>query len=129
MNLRLGLQAKFLVGMGVVLLVVLALMGLMWQRQNAMQAEVSGAGREAMRQLISERLKRRGESTVTQLAESLDGLVVRLLERGIGSTDAGEFALTLREGIGDQTLGLSNTRVAGEFVGAQRHAISVSLPS
>jgi len=71
MNLRLGLQAKFLVGMGVVLLVVLALMGLMWQRQNAMQVEVSGAGREAMRQLISERLKRRGESTVTQLAESL----------------------------------------------------------
>ena len=71
MNLRFGLQAKFLVGMGVVLVGVLALIGLMWQRQTSMQNEVSNVGRESMRELVSERLKRRGESNVAQLAESL----------------------------------------------------------
>ena len=71
MNLRFGLQAKFLVGMGVVLVGVLALIGLMWQRQTSMQNEVSNVGRDSMRELVSERLKRRGESNVAQLAESL----------------------------------------------------------
>jgi hypothetical protein len=71
MSVRLGLQAKFLAGMVLVLLGVLALVGLMWQRQSAMQVEVSKAGRESMRDLVSERLKRRGESAVAQLAESL----------------------------------------------------------
>jgi diguanylate cyclase (GGDEF)-like protein len=69
--LRFGLQAKFLAGMAIVLLGVLALIGLMWQRQSSMQAEVANVGRDSMHQLVSDRLKRRGESSVAQLADSL----------------------------------------------------------
>ncbi len=71
MTLRYGLQAKFVAAMAVVLLVVLAVVGLMWQRQRAMQQEVSGLGRESMHALVFERMRRRGESMVAQLAESL----------------------------------------------------------
>jgi diguanylate cyclase (GGDEF)-like protein len=70
-NLRIGLQSKFLAGMGIVLLAVLALMAVMWQRQSSMQAQVFDVGRQTMRDLISERLKRRGESSVVQLADAL----------------------------------------------------------
>ncbi|UHQ19484.1 EAL domain-containing protein [Lysobacter sp. KIS68-7] len=71
MTLRFGLQAKFLAGMALVLVGVLALMGLMWQRQSAMQDDVANVGRDSMRELVSERLKRRGEASVTQLADEL----------------------------------------------------------
>ena len=71
MRMRYGLQAKFAAAMVVVLLVVLAVVGLMWQRQRAMQQEVSGLGRDSMHELVFERLRRRGESIVAQLAESL----------------------------------------------------------
>jgi diguanylate cyclase (GGDEF)-like protein len=71
MTLRYGLQARFVAGMAVVLLVVLAVVGLMWQRQRAMQQEVSGLGRKSMHELVFERMRRRGESMVSQLAESL----------------------------------------------------------
>ncbi len=71
MRFRYGLQAKFVAAMVVVLLVVLAVVGLMWQRQRAMQQEVSGLGRESMHALVFERMRRRGESMVAQLAESL----------------------------------------------------------
>ena len=71
MRLRFGLQAKFLAGMGVVLLGLLLLFALLWQRQRSMQEEVSGLGRDSMRQLVSERLKRRGELAVAQLADTL----------------------------------------------------------
>jgi diguanylate cyclase (GGDEF)-like protein len=69
--LRYGLQAKLAAAMVVVLLVVLAVVGLMWQRQRAMQQEVSGLGRESMHALVFERMRGRGESMVAQLAESL----------------------------------------------------------
>jgi diguanylate cyclase (GGDEF)-like protein len=68
---RFGLQSKFLAGMGLVLVGVLALMAVMWQRQAAMQAQVFDVGRQTMRDLVGERLKRRGESTVVQLADAL----------------------------------------------------------
>src|SRR5687768_9431461 len=71
MRFRYGLQARFVAAMAVVLLVVLAVVGLMWQRQRAMQQEVSGLGRESMHALVFERMRRRGESMVAQLAESL----------------------------------------------------------
>ncbi|NUS59517.1 MAG: diguanylate cyclase, partial [Lysobacter sp.] len=69
--MRFGLQSKFLAGMGLVLVGVLALMAVMWQRQAAMQAQVFDVGRQTMRDLVGERLKRRGESTVVQLADAL----------------------------------------------------------
>ena len=46
MRLRVGLQAKFLAGMAIVLVGVVALMGLMWQRQATMQDQVADVGRE-----------------------------------------------------------------------------------
>ena len=63
MTLRFGLQAKFLVGMAVVLVGVLALIAVMWQRQATMQGQVFDIGRQTMRDLVSERLKIASRST------------------------------------------------------------------
>ena len=71
MNLRFGLQARFLLGMGVALLMVLALLALLLQRQSTMQSEVDVLGREAMQSMAADALSRRGEATVEQLADSL----------------------------------------------------------
>jgi diguanylate cyclase (GGDEF)-like protein len=71
MNLRFGLQARFLLAMGVALLVVLALLALLLQRQSTMQSEVDVLGREAMQSMAADALSRRGEATVEQLADSL----------------------------------------------------------
>jgi HAMP domain-containing protein len=70
-KLRFGLQARFLLAMGVALLVVLALLGLLLQRQSAMQSEVDVLGREAMQSMAADALGRRGEAMVEQLADSL----------------------------------------------------------
>ena len=64
MNLRFGLQARFLLAMGVALLVVLALLALLLQRQSTMQSEVDVLGREAMQSMATDALGRRGEATV-----------------------------------------------------------------
>ena len=71
MNLRLGLQARFLLAMGLALLMVLALLALLLQRQSTMQSEVDVLGREAMQSMAVDALSRRGEATVEQLADSL----------------------------------------------------------
>ena len=71
MNLRFGLQARFLLGMGVALLMVLALLALLLQRQSTMQSEVDVLAREAMQSMAADALSRRGEATVEQLADSL----------------------------------------------------------
>ena len=71
MNLRFSLQAKFIAGMVAMLLVVLAVIGLMWQRQNSMQGEVANLARGSMHDLVFERLRDRGEYAVTQLADTL----------------------------------------------------------
>jgi len=71
MNLRYGLQAKFLGMMGLALLVVLALMVLLWSRQERMQHAVEGVTRETMDAMESGGLRRRGEGVALQLAESL----------------------------------------------------------
>jgi HAMP domain-containing protein len=70
-RVRFGLQARFLVGMGIVLLGLLLLFALLWQRQRSMEDEVSTLGRESMRQLVSDRLRKRGELAVAQLADTL----------------------------------------------------------
>ncbi len=71
MSLRFGLQARFLLAMGVALLMVLALLALLLQRQSTMQSEVDVLGREAMQSMATDALGRRGEAMVEQLADSL----------------------------------------------------------
>ncbi|RDZ29080.1 putative bifunctional diguanylate cyclase/phosphodiesterase [Lysobacter silvisoli] len=71
MNLRFGLQAKFLAMMVVALLVVLALIALLLNRQERMQREVLGVSRQAMTEMVTDNLRRHNEGMVGQLAESL----------------------------------------------------------
>jgi diguanylate cyclase (GGDEF)-like protein len=71
MNLRHGLQAKFAVAIAIVLLVLLVVLATMWQRQRSMQREIAGMGRASMHELVFERMRRRGEGHVAQLAETL----------------------------------------------------------
>ncbi|MFC3550013.1 putative bifunctional diguanylate cyclase/phosphodiesterase [Lysobacter cavernae] len=71
MKLRLGLQARFLVMMALALLVVVLLITLLLNRQERMQLEVEGVSREAMRTMVRDGMRRQGEGTVRQLAESL----------------------------------------------------------
>ena len=66
-----GLQARFALALAAVLVVVVVVLALMWQRQRAMQGEVARLGRDSMHELVFERMRRRGEGSVAQLAESL----------------------------------------------------------
>lgn len=71
MSLRFGLQARFLVAMGITLAVVFALIAVLLQRQTMMQREVDVLGRDAMQSMAADALNRRGEAMVEQLADSL----------------------------------------------------------
>lgn len=71
MKLRMGLQARFLVLMGVALLVVLTLVALLFNRQEQMRREVEGVSRVTMRSMFGESLRRQGEGAVIQLAAAL----------------------------------------------------------
>jgi len=71
MKLRMGLQARFLVLMGVAMLVVIALVALLLNRQEQMRREVEGVSRQAMRTMVGQSLRRQGEVAVTQLAAAL----------------------------------------------------------
>ena len=71
MKLGYGLQARFLGMMGLALLVMLALMALLWSRQERLQSAVEGVSRQTMEQMASSGLRRRGEGVALQLAESL----------------------------------------------------------
>ena len=66
-----GLHAKFVVLVGATLLVMLAVVVLMLQRQGAMQSEVVGQSRDAMHELVFERLRRQGQAQSAQVADSL----------------------------------------------------------
>ena len=68
---RPGLSAKFGTAIALVLVVLLAMVAVMLQRQRAMQAEVASAGGEAVRTLTMSRLQKRGEATIVQIADSL----------------------------------------------------------
>ncbi len=71
MRLFEGLQAKFMVVIGLALVVMLAVVALIWQRQTTTQTEVLELSREATRVLVYDRLRQRGESQVTQAADLL----------------------------------------------------------
>ena len=74
MNLRWrvrGLHAKFALLAGATLLLMLAVVLLMLQRQRAMQDEVIGRSGDAMHELVFERLRQHGEAASAQVAESL----------------------------------------------------------
>ncbi len=66
-----GLHARFVVLVGATLLVMLAVVALMLQRQGAMQSEVVGQSRDAMHELVFERLRRHGQAQSAQVADSL----------------------------------------------------------
>jgi diguanylate cyclase (GGDEF)-like protein len=66
-----GLHAKFVVLVGATLLVMLAVVALMLQRQGAMQSEVVGQSRDAMHELVFERLRQHGQAQSAQVADSL----------------------------------------------------------
>ncbi|MDI9240669.1 EAL domain-containing protein [Lysobacter sp. LF1] len=71
MKLRMGLQARFLMLLGIALIVVVALVALLLNRQERMRREVEGVSREAMRTIVAQSLRRQGEGAVTQLAATL----------------------------------------------------------
>ncbi len=71
MKLRYGLQARFLTGMTAVLVLTLLLLGLLWQRQTAMQREVESISREVLDAMVRQGVERRGSATANQLARTL----------------------------------------------------------
>jgi diguanylate cyclase (GGDEF)-like protein len=68
---RFGLQAQLALALGLTLAMVLALMGVLLQRQRAMQAEVDLLGRQAVEAMAAEGLTRRGAAMAQQLADAL----------------------------------------------------------
>jgi len=66
-----GLHARFSLLVAATLLLMLAVVGVMLQRQAAAQQEVVSVSRESLRTLVSDHLRLHGEAVVTQLAESL----------------------------------------------------------
>ncbi len=71
MRLFEGLHAKFMSVIGLTLVVMLAVVVLIWQRQTTTQAEVLRLGRDATRTLVFDRVRQRGEAQVVQAADLL----------------------------------------------------------
>ena len=71
MKLRLGLQARFLIAMSIVLGVVLLVVVLLLQRQQQMREETEALGREGIHSLIDTYLRDHAQSLARQLAENL----------------------------------------------------------
>ncbi len=71
MRLFEGLHAKFLTVIGLTLVLMLAVVALIWQRQTSTQAEVLRLSRDATRTLVFDRLRQRGEAQVAQAADLL----------------------------------------------------------
>ncbi|MFT3755644.1 MAG: EAL domain-containing protein [Pseudoxanthomonas sp.] len=69
-KLRFGLQARFVLAMGIALALVLSLLLLLLARQSAMQDEAGKRGREAVHGMAREEFARRGEAMVNQLADA-----------------------------------------------------------
>ncbi len=66
-----GLQARFLASMSLVLVVVLVLLGLLLQRQQVMREESEALSRAAIHELIDAHLHARARTLALQLATSL----------------------------------------------------------
>jgi diguanylate cyclase (GGDEF)-like protein len=72
MNLqRFGLQARYGMGMAIVLALGVALLAVLVLRQAQMQSEVGALGAAAVHDAATEGLQRRGEASTQRLAESL----------------------------------------------------------
>jgi len=71
MRLRHGLQGRVLVVMALAAVVVLALVGALWERQQRMQDAVERVSRRAIGDMVDASLRHRGETVVAQLADSL----------------------------------------------------------
>lgn len=71
MRWRLGLSARIGGLTALAMLVLLAVALILLQRQRAVQAEMARVGGESLSSLTVARLKKRGESAVAQLADSL----------------------------------------------------------
>lgn len=89
MKLRMGLQARFLASMSLVLVVVLVLLGLVLQRQDAMRRESEQLSRAAIHELIDAHLHARARTLAQQLATSL--------ARPLDEADQDAIAVLLRE--------------------------------
>ena len=71
MKLRMGLQARFLASMSLVLVVVLVLLALLLQRQQVMRQESEALSRAAIHELIDAHLQARARTLAMQMATSL----------------------------------------------------------
>ncbi|KAF1687728.1 hypothetical protein B1992_03495 [Pseudoxanthomonas broegbernensis] len=71
MKFRLGLQARFLLAMALVLAVVMALLLLLLHRQNLVQRESQAISSRVMHQMVDDYLHSHGRSVAEHLAESL----------------------------------------------------------
>ncbi len=71
MTVRFGLHSRFLAVVGVALLVLLGVVTLMLQRQDAMQRQVIVLSQQSMHALVFDRLQARGQAVVVQLADTL----------------------------------------------------------
>ena len=69
--MRYGLQARVLTALLVALLITLTVVGLVLQRQEAMREDMLVRARDAMHQLVYERLRTLGEAQVERLAGNL----------------------------------------------------------
>ncbi len=70
-RLRFGLQARFLLAMGVAALLIMAILALMLERQAAMQNEVRTLSGNVIHGLFDRSMRTRGETLARQLSESL----------------------------------------------------------
>ena len=71
MNLRHGLYPRFVAAVAIAMLVMLAVVGLMLQRQRVMQREVVQLSQKSMHALVFDRARVRGVAMTTQTADSL----------------------------------------------------------
>jgi len=71
MKLFAGLQAKFMTLITLAMVMMLAVVALIWQRQTTTQAEVLRLSQEGTRSLVFDRLRQRGEAQVAQTADLL----------------------------------------------------------
>jgi diguanylate cyclase (GGDEF)-like protein len=66
-----GLHARFSLVVAATLVLMLAVVAVMLQREAAAQQEVVGVSRDSMRTLVSDRLRMHGEALASQLSEAL----------------------------------------------------------
>ena len=71
MKRLLGLQARFLAIVAISLVLVMAALGVLLLRQNATQGEILAQSGNEIHQMVSGSLRNRGESAVSQAADSL----------------------------------------------------------